>query len=422
MTVQAVPDLAYNTESGFLNTLFPGVMKMDTAGLADTGTRLWVRFQNVPKDVLIWVTVRDVRAGTTQFSELNPRAMLTVADANAAGAFVPVRASINGLAQVPVVNGTATAVWEIVSANPMTLQDVSFGVSISAQIANPAQGLVTITGGLGPVVSQSVAIASIPAFKQPENSMPAFSVSNLITVPALNCVSAASYLGPDAAPGSIVAAFGRNMGIVSAVAEDTILPKALSGATVDLIDTTGTKRSADLLFVSHNQVNFIMSNEVEPGPVLVNVLLAGRLVASGYVQVSATAPSLFSANGNGVGVAAGEGLLSSGSGSFGVPMATYDFRQSQWLVTPIKFGQANDMLFLTLYGTGIRGRRSVSQVRATVGGLSVPVTYAGPQGFFSGLDQINIGPLPASLAGKGLADIQVTVAGQSSNPVQVYVE
>jgi uncharacterized protein (TIGR03437 family) len=253
-------------------------------------------------------------------------------------------------------------------------------------------------------------------------TIPAFAVSNLITVPALTCVSAASYLGAAAAPGSIVAAFGRNMEIPSAAASDSVLPTSLSGTTVDLIDTTGTKRSASLLFTSPSQVNFVMSSDVEPGPVLVNLLLSNRLVASGYVQVSTTAPSLFSANGDGVGVAAGEGLLSWNAGSTGIPMAIFDSRLSMWMPAPIKVGAANELMFLTLYGTGIRGRRNVSQVQATVGGISVPVIYAGPQGSFAGLDQINIGPLPAGLAGKGMADIQLTVAGQSSNSVQVFLQ
>jgi uncharacterized protein (TIGR03437 family) len=397
-------------------------MKMDSAGLADTGSRLWVRFQNVPKDVLIWVTTRDVRAGTTQYSDVSTRALLTAADANGNGPLTPIRPSINGLAQIPVVNGTATAVWEVVSANPLTLQEISFGVAISAQTANPAQGSVSMTAGLAPLVPESPLNQTIPMFKQSSVSVPAFAVSNLITVPALNCESAASYLGPEAAPGSIVAAFGRNMEIPSAVAVDTLLPTTLSGVSVDLIDTTGAKKSASLLFVSPTQVNFIVNNDVEPGPVLVNVSLGSRLVASGYVQVSATSPSLFSANGDGFGVAAGEGLLSSAAGAIGVPMAVYDPRQSRWVPAPLKVGQGSDLLFLTLYGTGIRGRRSVSQVRATVGGLPVPVTYAGPQGFFSGLDQINIGPLPPTLAGKGPVDIVLTTDGQNSNPVQVHIQ
>ena len=312
MTVQAEPGLAYNTESGFLNTLFPNAMHMDSAGLADTGTRLFVRFQNVPKDVLIWVTTRDVRSGTTQYSELSARAILTTTDANGLGPLTPVRPSITGLAQIPVVNGTATAVWEVVSANPATLQDISFGVAVSAQTATPGQGTVLATAGLAPFAATDSANDAVPLFKNTSTPVPAFAVSNLLTVPALNCVSGASYQGPNAAPGSIVAAFGRNLAAASAFADEGPLPSTLSGTSVELIDTTGAKKNAALLFVSPSQINFVTANDLELGPVLVNVLSGARLVASGYVQLNSLAPSIFSANGDGSGVFAGEALINSG--------------------------------------------------------------------------------------------------------------
>jgi uncharacterized protein (TIGR03437 family) len=73
-------------------------------------------------------------------------------------------------------------------------------------------------------------------------------------------------------------------------------------------------------------------------------------------------------------------------------------------------------VYLELYGTGIRNATSVS---ATVGGLSVPVLSSGAQGQYPGLDQVNIGPLPASLAGKGQTNISLTANGQTSNSVNV---
>lgn len=421
MTVQPVPGLPYNTESGFLNTLFPGVMSMDTAGLADTGSRLYVQFRNVPKDVLIWVTTRDVRPGTTQYSDIAARAILTAADANGGGPLTPVKPSINGMAQIPVVNGVATAFWEVVSANPVMLQDVSFGVALSAQTANPGQGTVTAVGGLGPIESTTTP-SSIPLFKDVAKAIPAFAVSNLLTVPSLKVMSAASYIGPETAPASMVAAFGLNLSASIAVATEDILPLTLSGVSVELIDTTGSKKVAPLLFVSPSQINFVATVDVEPGPVLVNVLSGNRLVASGYMQSQPLAPALFSANGDGSGVLAGDALLSSGAASTSVPVAAFDPRTSRWVARPVSLGTGRELLFLTLYGTGIRGRRSLTDVRATVAGVPVPVTYAGPQGFYNGLDQINIGPLPASLAGVGLSDVVVSVGTQRSNAVQVQIQ
>jgi uncharacterized protein (TIGR03437 family) len=66
-----------------------------------------------------------------------------------------------------------------------------------------------------------------------------------------------------------------------------------------------------------------------------------------------------------------------------------------------------------LYGTGIQ--RHTAPVTATVGGVSVPVTYAGAQGTLAGLDQINIGPLPSSLAGQSSVNLVITVDGTMTN-------
>ena len=44
-----------------------------------------------------------------------------------------------------------------------------------------------------------------------------------------------------------------------------------------------------------------------------------------------------------------------------------------------------------------------------------------PQGQFVGLDQINIGPLPRSLAGRGEVNILLTADGKPANTVTVNV-
>jgi uncharacterized protein (TIGR03437 family) len=422
MTVQATPGMPYSTESGFLNTLFPNQMKMDSAGLADTGTRLLARFENVPKDVLIWVSTRDVRAGTTQFSETQPRAILTSADTNGGGPLTPVKPSINGLAQIPVVNGFATAVWEVISASPVRLQDISFGAAISAQTANPGQGTVQVRAGLAPLAVKEGTNDALPLFANTATPVPAFAVSNLLTVPAINTVSAASYAAPVAAPGSIVASFGSNLAAASTFASDTPLPDALAGTSVELIDSTGTKAVAPLFFVSPSQINYVVSPEMQPGPILVNVLSNTRLVASGYLQLDSVAPSLFSANGDGCGVAAGEALTSSGGPSVSSPLVVWDTSRTAWIARPVSLSAPNEFVFLTLYGTGIRGRTRITDVRATAGGLPVPVTYAGTQGIYPGLDQVNIGPLPRSLAGRGVVDVVVSVGANTSNAVQLYIQ
>ena len=52
---------------------------------------------------------------------------------------------------------------------------------------------------------------------------------------------------------------------------------------------------------------------------------------------------------------------------------------------------------------------------------SVPVLGAVPQGQFVGLDQINIGPLPRSLVGRGTINILLTADGKRANVVTFNV-
>ena len=52
-----------------------------------------------------------------------------------------------------------------------------------------------------------------------------------------------------------------------------------------------------------------------------------------------------------------------------------------------------DKLYLELYGTGFRGKTASQAVVARIGGVGTPVLFAGAQGQFEGLDQINVGPL-----------------------------
>jgi uncharacterized protein (TIGR03437 family) len=76
---------------------------------------------------------------------------------------------------------------------------------------------------------------------------------------------------------------------------------------------------------------------------------------------------------------------------------------------------------LILYGTGIRNVSSPSKVTATINSISVPVSYAGPQPTFMGLDQVNV-LLTLTLRGAGEVPIIITVDGQSSNAVTVNIQ
>ena len=57
-----------------------------------------------------------------------------------------------------------------------------------------------------------------------------------------------------------------------------------------------------------------------------------------------------------------------------------------------------------------------------VGGTAVPVAGPVAQGQYEGLDQVNLGPIPASLAGRGDVPVVLTVDGRTANPATVTIK
>ncbi|MBK7601951.1 MAG: hypothetical protein IPJ07_26880, partial [Acidobacteria bacterium] len=68
----------------------------------------------------------------------------------------------------------------------------------------------------------------------------------------------------------------------------------------------------------------------------------------------------------------------------------YSLGQGRYNTLPIDVSDKNDQVFLLLFGTGLRYRSALSNITALVGGIPVEVLYAGAQGDFPGLDQINL--------------------------------
>jgi uncharacterized protein (TIGR03437 family) len=88
---------------------------------------------------------------------------------------------------------------------------------------------------------------------------------------------------------------------------------------------------------------------------------------------------------------------------------------------PIDLGAESDQVFLVLFGTGIRFRTQLSAVTASIGGVNAPVIFAGDQGTFVGLDQVNI-TVPRTLIGRGNVDVSLTVDGKAANAVKLQIK
>ena len=82
------------------------------------------------------------------------------------------------------------------------------------------------------------------------------------------------------------------------------LPTSLGGTLVRVTDSAGTEYLAQLFLVSPLQINYLIPEDAAPGLALVIVETNGQEVARGRVRINAVAPSLFTANVSGQGVAA----------------------------------------------------------------------------------------------------------------------
>lgn len=231
-------------------------------------------------------------------------------------------------------------------------------------------------------------------------------------------VSAASYDSALLAGESIAVAFGSNLAMTTAAANGS-LPTTLAGTTVKVKDVAGTERAAPLFFVSPTQVNYQIPVGTSPGLALVTIANSSGQQSQSAVQIASVAPGLFTANATGKGVAAASILRIKADGSQSYEsVGMYDPAQNQFVARPIDLGASTDQVFLILFGGGVRFRGDLSNVKVKVGGLDAPVSFAGAQGGFVGLDQINA-RLSRSLIGKGEVDVVLIVDGKAANIVKV---
>jgi uncharacterized protein (TIGR03437 family) len=235
-------------------------------------------------------------------------------------------------------------------------------------------------------------------------------------------VSAASFIGNSLATESIVAAFGSGLAKSTEVATTLPLPITLGGTRVSVLDSLGTERDASLFFVSPTQINFQVPAGTATGQALVTIIRDGETVAAAGPQIEMVSPGLFSANASGQGLMIGLAVRIKADNSLSFePVVRFDQEQQQFVALPIDLGPETDRVFLALFATGLRHRSSLGAVSVRIGSVNTEVLFAGPQGSFVGLDQLNVS-LPRSLAGRGEVDLSVLVDGQEANKLKVAIK
>lgn len=218
------------------------------------------------------------------------------------------------------------------------------------------------------------------------------------------------------APESIVAAYGTGLATGTILAATIPLPVSLDGNTVTVTDSAAAAHQAPLFYVSPSQINFEIPAGTATGAATVAFQNQNGTTQSVPISIGTVSPGIFELNGAGL-VAAW--VLPVISGVQQPLQPVYQIEGGSVVPLPINLGPSTQQVYLEMYGTGIRSAKSVT---VTVGTLGVPVLYAGAAPVYAGLDQVNIGPLPAALAGTGSVNIVITADGQAANTVNVTIQ
>ena len=274
--------------------------------------------------------------------------------------------------------------------------------------------------------SRSSASASLPAVSPVKRvTVTARPVDNPIPV---TTVSAASYEIGAIAPGAIVASFGTLLATRLESASSQPLPTTLAGTTVKVKDSAGAERLAPLFFVSAGQINLIVPQDTAIGTATVTVQSGDGTTSTGKMDVKSVGISVFTANSDGQGVPAAYALrVKADNAQISEEISQFDATLGRRRVKPIDLGPAAERVFLILYLTGIRRApdpngdgNSNESVHLIGGGTELVPAYAGAQGGFAGLGQINV-EIPRSLLGRGRINLIVTGPGASSNATEIEI-
>lgn len=291
----------------------------------------------------------------------------------------------------------------------LTADGLPAGASFATEVAtnNSARGLFRWTPN-----SSDVGRSFNVSFKASDGGL---SETRNVTIKVVNAaalavVNAAHYQQGTLPSDSIASAFGENLALRAESAAALPLPTELAGTSVMVNGVP-----ASLLYVSPTQINFIAPPNLDAGAATIIVSNPSGSYAMGTSQVTTVAPAIFTADTTGRGDAAA--------------LATID--GVNYVPPPFDVTVNGRPNILVLFGTGIRNAAATNPnddngvaeaTRVTIDGIDAKVLYAGAQGQYVGLDQINV-EFPPTLAGGGRrVEVVVTVNGSAANRVTILLK
>jgi uncharacterized protein (TIGR03437 family) len=243
-------------------------------------------------------------------------------------------------------------------------------------------------------------------------------------VPTIASVTDGASYTANVAQGSFFTVWGSNLAPSSSGLTNFPRPTSVSGIKVTFTPVAGgTGTDTYLIYIGTGQINALLPSTVPTGNYNVTVT-NGTVSAPVLTQVVASKPGLFTQDQSGTGLAVVFNYISQSESDVD-RLTTGNYNGS--LSSPAKPGQT-----LVAWGTGIGPYQagdntagishdfSTSEpIAAIVGGVSIPVVFAGLNGY-AGEDQINF-TLPANVPTGCAVSLQISVNGVLSAPTSIAI-
>ncbi len=243
-------------------------------------------------------------------------------------------------------------------------------------------------------------------------------------VPTIASVTDGASYTANVAEGSFFTVWGSNLAPSNIGLTDFPRPTSVSGVRVTFTPVAGgAGTDTYLIYVGTGQINGLLPSTVPVGNYNVTVT-NGTASAPVQTQVVASKPGLFTQDQSGTGLAVVFNYISQSENDVN-RLTTGNYNGS--LSSPAKPGQV-----LIAWGTGIgpyapgdntagisHDFSTSETITAIVGGVSIPVVFAGLNGY-AGEDQINF-TLPANVPTGCAVTLQISVAGVLSAPVSIAI-
>src|ERR1017187_3475236 len=304
-----------------------------------------------------------------------------------------------------------------------------------AVLTGSGTGSATITGGTGTYANATGSFPSLAGTGSFGTSITlTFTGAGTITtggppVPSISAVQDAASNTPNIAQGSIFIVKGSNLSASGYTPFAPPRPTVSSGVKVTFTPVAGgTGTDAYLVYLYNqsgvNQIACILPSTVAVGNY--NVTVTNGTVSAPFVaQVVANKIGLFTQDSSGTGLASVQNYI--------VSSAAYDLnRLTTGSVSGITYSPAKPGQVMGAYGTGLgayaAGDNTASPafdfsktltIQAVVGGVNIPVAYAGRAGY-AGEDQINF-TLPSNIPTGCAVTLQISVNGKLSPPTSIAI-